>query len=140
MRTTAPVLLLATSLLAGCGAASTPACVESFSLSAAPQSAPSPTAGGVADHNAKAPGNQQQFLASSGVEVVSGRCAVPAVIAIVHAQWTVSDNIDVQISSAADQTNGLATCIGATLAPATVTASYTQGGVTKTSSTTLTCK
>ena len=140
MRTTACSLLLATGLLAGCGTAAPPACVESFTLSAGPADASSPTAGGIADHNAAAPGNQQQFLASSGIQVVSGQCAVPALIAVVHAQWTVSDNIDVQISSAQDQTNGLATCSGATLSPAIVTATYTEAGVTKFATSTLTCK
>ena len=140
MRTVSLSLLITAGVLTGCGVAAPPACVESFTLSAGPQDASSPTAGGIADHNAAAPGNQQQFLAASGIQVVSGQCAVPQLGVIVHAQWTVSDNIDVQISSAQDQTNGLATCTGATLAPATVTATYTEAGVTKSASSTLTCK
>jgi hypothetical protein len=93
----------------------------------------------VADHMAKAPGNQVQFYAYPQTEL-KGECAVPAILAPAQAQWTVSDSINVQISSARDQTNGLATCVGATSAPATVTASVTEDGFTKSATATITCK
>jgi hypothetical protein len=93
----------------------------------------------VADHMAPAPGNQVQFYAFPQ-EQLKGDCAVPAVIAPAQATWTVSDNVNVQISSAKDQTNGLATCVGATAVPATVTATVTLDGFTKSATSTISCK
>jgi hypothetical protein len=92
-----------------------------------------------------APGNQATFLASSGAEVVSGTgCAIPLVVADVSqsATWTASDMVNVQLSpTPANAIPGeVATCVGATSAPVTVTASYTQQGTTKTATVQLTCK
>ena len=69
------------------------------------------TSFGSADHNAPAPANQQQFIAGSGATESVPGCGVPQVIKLVHPQWTTSDSVDVQISSADDATNWLATCV-----------------------------
>lgn len=100
---------------------------------------------GSADHLAVAPGDQQQFSAFSQElpTANSSGCAVPNVIAKLTPTWTVSDTTNVKISSAQDATNGLATCIGTTKSPVTVTAlgALTAGGATQTLGTaTLTCK
>ena len=127
-------------LAASMGCASAPACVTSFSLQVGAVDANGAAkAAGNADHTQATPGNQQQYRASSGPTVVSGQCALPALVKLVHPQWTTSDAVDISISSADDATNGLATCLGATLQPATLTATYTANGTTKTTSTTLTC-
>ncbi len=68
---------------------------------------------------------------------------MPNVIAKLTPTWTVSDTVNVKISSAQDATNGLATCIGTTKSPVTVTAlgALTAGGATQMLGTaTLTCK
>ena len=130
-------------VLTGCGSTASTACVSSFNLNVGvsnPGTAGSSQTSGVADHTLAAPGNQQQFSAYAPEVVVSGQCAVPQVVAPVRPQWTVSDMMDVTISSANDATNGLATCVGTTLTPATVTATYAEGPTTKSASGTLTCK
>ena len=142
MKSPAAVLgFLSLAVLAGCSSApATPACVTSFSLQVSAVNADgSAKAAGSADHTQPAPASQQQFTAFSGTTLVSGQCAVAALLAAVHPQWTTSDAIDISISSANDATNGLATCLGTTLAPATITATLTSGGVTKTSTSSLTC-
>jgi len=98
-----------------------------------------------ADHMAPAPGDQQQFQALSQYQLTTNSpgCAVPTVIAKLTPIWTVSDTVNVKISSAQDATNGLAICIGTTKSPVTVTAlgSPVSGGATQTLATaTLTCK
>ena len=139
MKTALTMLVACASLgLAGCGTA-TPPCVTSFSLVVGPQNT-SGSSLGIADHTLPAPGDQQLFTAYSGETIVSGQCAVPDLLAPVHPQWTTSDAVDITISSANDTTNGLATCNGATLTPAVITATYTQGTTSKTASSTLTCR
>ena len=142
MKIASVILLTFASLTwVGCGAAPNQACVTSFSLQAGPVNANGSSAlTGQADHNAAAPGNQQQFAAHSGEVVISGACAETALIASVRPQWTTSDAIDVTISSANDLTNGLAVCTGTTLTPATITATYTSGATTKTATSSLTCQ
>lgn len=118
---------LCTAILTGCGAGS-PACVTGSSLDVSPATA-------TADSTAKIPGNQQQFKASSQPISLKGNCALPAFIAIVHPNWTNPDPIHIAISSANDDTNGLATCKGPTAGPVTLTAgpvSLTAGPVSPT--------
>ena len=76
-----------------------------------------------ADHMAKAPGNAVQFTAFVAQVLVhpQNACGVPTVAAAVRPTWIVSDPTNVTIDSAADATNGLATCIGTTASPVTVT-------------------
>lgn len=83
-------------------------------------------AAATADHLAAPPGDQQGFLATespAGVSINDGAsCAVPQYVAGLSPNWTVSDTINVKISSAQDDTNGVATCIGATKGAVTLTA------------------
>jgi len=74
-----------------------------------------------ADHMAVAPGDQQHFTATAAPAASPG-CPVPEIIAVLTPQWTVSDTVNVKISSASDSTNGTATCLGTTNGPVTVTA------------------
>jgi hypothetical protein len=134
-------LFTAIGVMTGCGAAAP--CTYSNVPTVSPAVAS-------VDHLAVAPGDQQQFSAFSQREPTpaSAGCAVPATanptnITKLTPAWTVSDSTNVKISSAQDATNGLATCIGATKSPVTVTAigSLTPGGATQTLATaTLTCK
>jgi len=125
-----PVLLV---LLLGCGAPQNPNCELTYPLEIGPLTA-------TADHTASPPGNQVQFQASvSPYSNVPG-CAVPEYIAIVYATWSLSDPIDAQISSAANSTNGLASCVNSAKNPITVTATYTANGTTQTRTASLTCK
>jgi hypothetical protein len=125
------VLMLCT--LLGCAGGGNQSCVTQTVLSVGPTS-------GTADHSAAAPGNQQQFVATTSAGTSTPGCAVPLVIAQVNASWTTSDPLDTQISSGPLPSNGLATCINATSQPVTVTATYTAGTTTLTRIATLTCK
>jgi hypothetical protein len=129
-------LFAAVQLVMGCGGATPCSYTNVVTVS--------PTVGS-ADHLAVAPGDQQQFSAFSQElpPANSSGCAVPNVIAKLTPTWTVSDTVNVKISSAQDATNGLATCIGTTKSPVTVTAlgALTAGGATQMLGTaTLTCK
>jgi hypothetical protein len=135
------MLLAAIELMTGCGAAAR-SCTYTNFPSVAPATA-------TADHVAVAPGDQQQFSAFSQREptTASAGCAVPTAnptnITKLTPAWTVSDSANVKISSAQDATNGLATCLGTTKSPVTITAlgSTTPGGVSQILATaTLTCK
>jgi hypothetical protein len=89
---------------------------------------------------ASPPGNQEKFQATVAPDPGPG-CPVPEFLLLANnATWTVSDPNDVQISSAVGSTNGLATCVGATQGPATVTAVVTYDGFTISDSATITCK
>jgi hypothetical protein len=89
------------------------------------------------DHTEPPPGNQERFQAGIG-GVYGPGCATSQVLHLTPAQWTTSDPKDVTISSAADATNGLATCVGA--ANATVSATLTSDGFTQTKSASIVCK
>ena len=122
--------------LQGCGAGVNGGCTPTaFSFAAGPAdlSASPPS------HAAKAPGNQQKFNAYAGALSGPG-CATPQVMGPVQATWTTSQPAVVQISSAKDATNGLVTCVGATNGAATLTASYTQDGITETATTSVSCQ
>jgi hypothetical protein len=140
MRWAPTILVLAiavwTIALAGCGSQSSMNCTPSFTLSAAPATDPVVEP----NHTDPPPGNQEQFIAALFPTATGSGCAVPQVVEKVAANWTVSDPVHVTISSANNATNGVATCIGATSGPVTVTASYTQNSVTKTAANSLICK
>ncbi len=122
--------------LQGCGAGPNGGCTATtFSFAAAPAdlSANPPS------HAAKSPGNQQKFNAYAGGLSGPG-CATPQVIGPVQATWSTSQPAVVQISNAKDQTNGLVTCVGATNGAATLSASFTQEGITETATTSVTCQ
>ena len=116
----------------GCGSQG-PACLTSFNLSINAQAA-TPV------HGTVAPGDQQKFTAYSAPTLVSGACAVPALVASVNATWTTSDPMNTQVDSSPGTTNGLATCLGSTTVPATLTATVTSGVTTRTATATLTCQ
>lgn len=92
------------------------------------------------DHNAMPPSNQERFEAGLGPPIGPEPCVFHPLYELVHAQWTASDPQDVSISSADDDTNGVATCLGTTKAGATVTATLTSDGFTESVSTPIACK
>jgi len=61
-------------------------------------------------------------------------------VALVYASWSNPDPLDVTVSSAADFTNGLATCKNTTAGPVTLTATATLSSKVYSSSVQLTCK
>ncbi len=107
-------VLLVGPLLTGCGDNPTTTCFFG-GVNVSPATA-------TADHSAIAPGNSQQFLAS-GTNLPSGCAAAAANLRDVI--WSVSDTTNVNISNIQDSTFGVATCVGATAGPATVTATLT---------------
>ena len=120
-------------LVAGCGGGS-PNCATVSVLRAGPATA-------TADSKAAAPGNQVKFQASSDVRPVDPKaaCALPALSVLVNAAWTSSDAVHVSISSAADETNGLAVCNGPTAGAVTLTATTGSGAMAETATAQLTC-
>jgi hypothetical protein len=90
-----------------------------------------------ADHNAASPGNQVQFVGSSGETCTNG--ASPAVVARVYGSWTNPDPINIQISSANDATNGTAICKGPTAGAVTLTDTIPLGTSTVAKQVSLTC-
>lgn len=121
--------------LTGCAGGS-PNCTPTYSFEVSPLT-------GTASHSAAAPGNQLKFTGSQLSSYPSG-CAEPAVAAATplgYYAWTVSDPLDVTISSAQDSTNGLATCVNATAGAVTVTATdVTSPTTTLTKTASLTCQ
>jgi hypothetical protein len=94
---------------------------------------------GTADHTQAAPGDQVKFASTVAPTAPPG-CAVPQWLLLASSTWTSTDAKDIQISSANDATNGLATCVGPTNGAATVTATFTLGGNTVSGTSSLTCK
>jgi len=124
------LLLACCAVLCGCG--SNPDCTFAMSYTAAPATA-------IANHLSAAPGDQQQFTASIVATPPSG-CTVKGYTDRAYAVWTSTDPTDISISNAADNTNGLATCNGATGGPVTLTATTGSNGQTVTATTQLTCQ
>jgi hypothetical protein len=124
---------ICTIALAGCGSANCNNLTYTLHVTQSIMPAGGP------NHAVASPGNQEQFSATLDPDPRDG-CVINFMVPRVMAAWTVSDPADITISSAKDATNGLATCLHATKQPATVTASYTQNGMTQTASTTMSCK
>lgn len=83
----------------------------------------------IADHNVGPPGNQVQFSATS---TVNGNCSLrPDILG----SWSTSDPANTSIS-----TSGLATCLGATTTPATISNSGMVRGTLAFTPATLTCR
>jgi hypothetical protein len=120
-------VLLVALAVASCGGSSTHDC-NMTAVSISPASA-------VANHSAAAPGNQQRFTPGP---VLPAGCTPPP-LPFGFATWSVSDPVNVSISNAKDQTNGVATCNGATAGAITVTATATSGNGTVSGTATLTC-
>ena len=104
---------------AGCGGTPQNSCV--ITAKVVPLSA-------IADHNAVSPGNQVQFSTNSSV---SGNCPL---IPDALGTWSTSDPGNTSISG-----TGLATCLGASTTPATISNSGTVRG-RKFTSATLACR
>ena len=86
-----------------------------------------------ADHSAAVPGNQAQFSLSS---TVKGNCPLtPDFVGV----WSTSDPVNTTISNQ-DPTQGLATCLNATPAPATISNSSTVREIVAYPPSTLVCK
>ena len=135
MRTLLPPLGLVglAGLLCGCAASGSTGCnLGTAFLQLEPSS-------GTAKHSVAAPGNEQRFTATEDFTGGTGGCPVPAVVPVILPAWTSSDPVDVTVSSALDATNGLATCVNATLAPVTLTATEGSGTTALTASVTMTC-
>jgi energy-converting hydrogenase Eha subunit A len=89
----------------------------------------------VADHTAAAPGNQQAFNVGF-VTVPADGCALPLpVTKPQYFTWVSSDPVNAPISNVA-ATAGVATCVGATTVPATISVS----SVANVQTAALTCK
>jgi hypothetical protein len=69
---------------------------------------------GSAEHTAPAPGNQVHFQGIGRATASPSSCPVPALAVLEYAAWSNPDPADIQISSANNATNGLATCLNAT--------------------------
>lgn len=122
--------------LAGCGGRTSVDCTTATALSISPASA-------TADHAAAAPGDQMVFV---GFDDLSTRPPACGPVNILQAQrqdlkWTVSDPANVTIGNTLNVDYGKATCVNATAAPVTVTASgLNTKGATITGTSTLSCK
>jgi hypothetical protein len=136
MKMIASVLVLCTSalfllLVDGCGGGTGKCSLSSISVSPATATA---------DHLAVSPTNSQRFLAF-GSGLPSG--CVSTQSNLTNVTWSVSDTTNVSISNSQDQTFGAATCLGATSAPVTVTATLAadlHNGQSVSGTATLTCR
>ncbi|HTE89603.1 MAG TPA: hypothetical protein VK639_11635 [Terriglobales bacterium] len=124
----ATLLLLAGLASSGCSSSGADCSIASVGV--LPASA-------TADHSAAPPGNSQQFVAVGAVP--KGCVPIPAVL--IDVTWSVSDTTNVTISNTQGQTFGMATCIGTTGGPVTVTATRPAvNGHSLSGTSTLTCK
>jgi hypothetical protein len=123
--------LLLIALSAGCGGHSAPDCSVAMALFVAPDAA-------TADHLAAAPGNKITYV---GGNIPPAGCPPQPSPLRLDLKWSVSDSTNVSIGNTPNVDYGVATCINATPAPVTVTASGPNGlGATITGTATLTCK
>lgn len=120
--------------LAGCGVSPPPQpnCALTETLRVSPSTA-------TVNHAAAAPGNQQKFTALLYPTGPPG-CPIPAYVEVATPTWTNPDPLDVQISSAADATNGLAICKGKTTGPVALTATSTVAKARQSVTVQLTCQ
>lgn len=125
-----PLLLMG--LSGGCGGHSTPVdCAVAVALGVLP----SPTS---ADHLAASPGNKVSFV---GFDVSPAGCPPTPGPIRNDLKWSVSDPANVTIGNTPNVDYGVATCVNATPAPVTVTATGTNSrGATLTGTSVLTCK
>ena len=131
------LILLSVALLplAGCSAATGTDC------NSAPLVYNITPASGTANHIAAAPGNQVKFTALESVNYPAGYdCPIPSFVFTPFGLFTSSDPINVTIDSSQGPTNGVATCVGATNGPVTLTATSSTGTSSLTATATLTCQ
>jgi len=123
-------------LLTGCAvnASTGQQCTNGLAMSISPASA-------TADHAQTAPANQVKFQATVSPTASPG-CAVPNWVMTAAPTWTNPDPKNISIDSSSDTSaNGVATCLGTTNGPVTLTASYTMPSEPMVTQTvTLTCK
>ncbi|HXS11734.1 MAG TPA: hypothetical protein VN734_03465 [Acidobacteriaceae bacterium] len=123
-------------LLTGCAVSASTGqqCANGLAMNVSPASA-------TADHAQTSPANQVKFQATVSPTASPG-CAVPNWIMTAAPTWTNPDPRDISIDSSSDTSmNGLATCLGATNGPITLTASFTLGtNAPVTQTATLSCK
>ncbi len=125
--------------LLGCGGSSSRNCGYYFQVTVTPQTA-------TLDHMAASPANQIQFVGVGRATAPTG-CPTPTDLErLEYATWSNPDPDDIQISSARDETNGTAVCLGQTKGPVTLAGTFTPiteaGTSTDTSvnTVTLTCR
>jgi hypothetical protein len=116
----------------GCGGSPQPPdCSTAIALGVLPDS-------GVADHTAAPPGNKVSFF---GFDVLPTGCIPRPGPIRLDLHWTVSDTANVSIGNTVNVDNGVATCINATPAPVTVTATGpNERGATISGTATLACR
>jgi len=124
-------LLLFVTTCLGCGGHSQPDCSVAVALGVAPNNA-------TADHAAAPPGNKISFVASDTLP--NGCIPTPGPIRQ-DLKWSVSDTANTTIGNTLNVDYGVATCINATLALVTVTATGTNRlGAMISGTATLACK
>jgi hypothetical protein len=126
------ILLLALSVVAGCGGSPTPTPGSCFitGINVFPPAA-------TVNHTAAPPGNATGFAAFP-ITTLPG-CGVQ-LGSLNDAVWTVSDTVNARIGNQVGVDYGNATCINAAASPITVTATAPSGNGSKVSATaTLTC-
>jgi hypothetical protein len=136
-------MIVTFSALCGCGGQEGLNCSVTTVVSVSPTSAE-------VNHAASPPANQVQFVGSARYEIVppvngkaQSSCAVPELSWIVDGTWSNPDPDDIQISSAANSTNGTAVCVAPTNGPVTLTGTFSPGNnptETATESVNLTCE
>jgi hypothetical protein len=116
----------------GCGgtASKPPDCSTAISLTVLPNP-------GTADHLAAPPGNKVSFF---GLDVLPEGCIPRPGPIRLDLHWTVSDTTNTSIGNTPNVDNGVASCINATPAPVTVTATGpNERGATISGTAALTC-
>ena len=114
-------------MISGCAAGGARCTNVSYGIQVMPASA-------TINHAAASPGNQTQFLSEVSITAPPG-CPISEMAARAFGTWSNPDPAAIQISSAADNTNGIAVCKAATKGAVTLTGTFTQlasGTVTKT--------
>lgn len=142
------VALLAPLAIEGCGSGGTAQdqqCTVSYPLTVTPLAA-------TLDHMSVGTANQVQFRGIAYAVSVPASCPQRTDLeALEYATWSNPDSADIQISSAYDASNGLASCINATAGAVTITGTFmpvkvgsgivgAPDGLTHIVNVTLTCK
>ena len=127
-----PLLVFVVLSSAGCGGGhTTPDCSTAVALGIGPNTA-------TADHLAAPPGNKISFVASDELPV--GCIPRPGPLRL-DLKWSVSDTTNVTIGNTPNVDYGVATCVNATPAPVTVTATGpNERGATISGTATLACR
>lgn len=113
--------LLAPLAIGGCGSGGTPQteqCTVSYPLTVTPLAA-------TLDHRATGTADQVQFRGIAYAVSTPASCPQRTDFgALEYATWTNPDPMDIQISSAYDNTNGVASCVNSTSGAVTLTGTF----------------